>query len=306
RFDIIAHSMGGLIARYFAMYGDLDVLGDKPPQPDWRGARSIGRLVLFGTPNAGSMDALRSLIYGYSITEADKPRINLFKSLGRSMVFTTPSVYQLLPRNQAAWFFDAKLDPIKLDLYDAETWKRYRWSAAFDPELVKRALNSSIRKFGPDEGKAEAEKTLTLRASYLQSVLKRANDFHEALDAGADPPETLILHLVGGDCEATLAGALIVDVKGETKTLFKPSHIPRELRKQAFKKMFIPGDGRVTRQSLFGLTFDLESPEAGEAITRVMKQPPAHTLFGCEGHGDLPINPTIIDNLLTLLLGNRY
>jgi len=68
RFDIIAHSMGGLIARYFAMYGDLDVLGDERPQPDWRGARSIGRLLLFGTPNAGSMDALRSLIYGYSIT----------------------------------------------------------------------------------------------------------------------------------------------------------------------------------------------------------------------------------------------
>ncbi|MGH9769265.1 MAG: hypothetical protein ACREAB_17715 [Blastocatellia bacterium] len=99
---------------------------------------------------------------------------------------------------------------------------------------------------------------------------------------------------------------MIVDVKGEPKTLFRPSQIPRELRKQAFKKMFIPGDGRVTRQSLFGLTFDLESAEGGDAVTRVMKQPPAHTLFGCEGHGDLPINPTIIDNLLTLLLGNRY
>ena len=306
RFDIIAHSMGGLIARYFAMYGDLDVLGAEQPQPDWRGARSISRLVLFGTPNAGSMDALRSLIYGYSVTEADKPRINLFKSLGRAMIFTNPSVYQLLPRNQTARFYDAKLDSIKLDLYDAETWKRYHWSAAFDPELVKREMNSSIKKFGEDEGRAEAEKTLSVRASYLRAVLKRAADFHKALDAGDAPPETLRLHLVGGDCDPTLAGALIVDVKGETKTFFYPRNIPRNLRKEAFSKMFIPGDGRVTRQSLFGLTFDLESSENGEAITRVMKQPPTHTLFGCEGHGDLPINPTMMDNLLTLLLGNRY
>ncbi|MGE0130697.1 MAG: esterase/lipase family protein [Blastocatellales bacterium] len=306
RFDIIAHSMGGLIARYFAMYGDLDVLGGEHPQPDWRGAQSIGRLILFGTPNAGSMDALRSLIYGYSITEADKPRINLFRSLGRSMIFTAPSVYQLLPRNQAARFYDAKLAPIKLDIFDAKTWERYRWSAAFNSELVNRELKSSIKKFGEGEGRAEAEKTLALRANYLRAVLKRAAEFHQALDASDTSPEELRLHLVGGDCEPTLAGALIVDVKGETKTLFYPRHIPRKLRKEAFGKMFIPGDGRVTRQSLFGLTFDLESPEANGAITRAMKQPPAHTLFGCEGHGDLPINPTMMDNLLTLLLGNRY
>jgi pimeloyl-ACP methyl ester carboxylesterase len=304
RFDVIAHSMGGLIARYFAMYGDLDVLGDEQIHPDWRGAQSVSRLILFGTPNAGSMDALRSLIYGYSITEADKPRINLFRSLGRAMIFTAPSVYQLLPRNGAARFYDAKLDPIKLDLYNAETWKFYRWSAAFDPELVKRELKSSIKRLGEEEGRVEAEKTLSRRASYLRAVLKRAADFHKALDAAANPPETLRLHLVGGDCKDTLAGALIVDVKGEPKTLFYPQRIPRQLRKQAFRKMFIPGDGRVTRQSLFGLTFDLESPEFG--ITRMMMQPPAHTLFGCEGHGDLPISPTIVDNLLTLLLGNRY
>jgi hypothetical protein len=112
------------------------------------------------------------------------------------------------------------------------------------------------------------------------------------------------LHLVGGDCDATLAGALLLDVKGAPKTLFYPSRIPRNLRDEAYKKMFIPGDGRVTRQSLFGLSFGLGSSEDG--ITQVMKQPPSYTLFGCEDHGDLPINPTIMDNLLTLLLGNRY
>jgi len=304
RFNIIAHSMGGLIARYYAMYGGRDVLGQEPPRPDWSGARSIGLLALIGTPNAGSMDALRSLIYGYSITEADKPRINLFKSLGRTTIFTAPSAYQLLPRNQTARFYDAKLDTIKLDLFDIETWKRYRWSAAFDPEITKREMGVAIKKLGGAEGAGEAEKKVAQRASYLRAVLKRASDFHKALDSGSDPPETLRLHLFGGDCAATLAGALIVDVKGEPRTLFSPGRIPRESRKEAFKKMFIPGDGRVTRQSLFGLSFDVDSPETG--ITRLMKHSPAYTIFGCEEHGDLPINPTMVDNLLTLLLGYRF
>jgi pimeloyl-ACP methyl ester carboxylesterase len=304
RFDIIAHSMGGLIARYFAMYGDADVLGDRQPRPDWRGAQSIRSLVLFATPNAGSMDALRSLIYGYSITEANKPRINPFKSLGRVTIFTVASVYQLLPRRESARFYDAKLDPIKVDLYDVGTWERYHWSAAFDTEIANRELKSSIKKFGEGEGRPAAAKTLAFRAAYLRAVLKRAADFQEALDAPGAPPETLRLHLMGGDCEPTVAGALIVDVKGQTRTLFYPRNISGELRKEAFNKMFIPGDGRVTRQSLFGLTFDLEQPDAG--ITQMMKQAPSYTLFGCDTHGDLPINPTMLDNLLTWLLGNRH
>ncbi|HEX5080991.1 MAG TPA: hypothetical protein VFY40_03025 [Blastocatellia bacterium] len=303
RFDIIAHSMGGLIARYFAMYGDADVLGDGQPRPDWRGAQSIGRLALIGTPNAGSMDAFRTLIYGYSITGANKPRVNPFKSLGRVTVFTMPSVFQLMPRRAAARFYDAKLEPVKIDLYDAETWKRYNWSAAFDPEITKRELKASIKKFGEAEGRPAAEKTRAIREAFLKAVLKRAASFQEALDAAAAPPETLRLHLVGGDCEPTAAGALIVDVKGRPRTFFNPKHIPRELRKEAFNKLFNPGDGRVTRQSLFGLVFDLESSEAG--ITQLMKQAPSHTLFGCDTHSDLPINPTILDNLLTWLLGNK-
>ncbi len=304
RFDIVAHSMGGLVARYYAMYGDRELAND--PQPDWSGARHINRLILFGAPNAGSMDALRTLLQGYSVTEANKTRVHLFRSLGRAMVFAAPSVYQLLPRNETARFFDADLSPIKLDLFDVETWKRYGWSAAFDPELLAGERKSLIKKNGEGNGGDEAEKIVAQRAGYLGAALARAAAFHRALDSSIAPAEPLRLHLVGGDCDPTLAGALIVEVKGAQRTLFYPGKIPRERRKQAFNLMFIPGDGRVTRQSLFGLRFNSESSESNEAITQVMKQTPTHTLFGCEGHGELPINPTMMDNLLTLLLGNRY
>src|SRR3954468_5983686 len=54
RFNVVAHSMGGLVARYAAMYGDADL----PPQggepkPNWAGAADINKIIMFGTPNEG-------------------------------------------------------------------------------------------------------------------------------------------------------------------------------------------------------------------------------------------------------------
>jgi pimeloyl-ACP methyl ester carboxylesterase len=71
---LVAHSMGGLVARYF-----LEVLGG------WRDTRT---LVTFGTPYRGSLNALDSLVNGVR-----KAGILDLTDLTRS--FT--SVYQLLP-----------------------------------------------------------------------------------------------------------------------------------------------------------------------------------------------------------------
>ena len=93
------------------------------------------------------MDALRSLIYGYSITEANKPRINPFRSRARDDIHRAVGL-PTAARRESARFYDAKLDPVKIDLYDVETWERCHWSAAFDPEIANRELKSSIKKFG--------------------------------------------------------------------------------------------------------------------------------------------------------------
>ena len=303
RFDLIAHSMGGLVARYFAMYGDRDLQIESQPQPDWSGTGHIQRLIMFGAPNAGSMDAFRSVLRGYSVTEANKPQLRLFRALGRAMIFTVPSVYQIFPRNEAARFLDAELKPVAVNLFDVETWKRYGWSSLFDPGFRADEQRAFVRKLGEDAGKATFEKLATDRLNYLRAVLQHAAAFHRALDAESAPPADLRLHLVGGDCEPTLAGALLVDVRGQSRTHFYPRDIPRSLRKRALELLFIPGDGRVTRHSLFGLALH---PETNETIARAMKLSPTQTLFGCEAHGDLPINPTMMNNLLTLLLGNGY
>jgi pimeloyl-ACP methyl ester carboxylesterase len=52
KFNVIAHSMGGLIARYAAMYGDQDLPSDGSlPQLNWSGARHISKIVMIGVPN---------------------------------------------------------------------------------------------------------------------------------------------------------------------------------------------------------------------------------------------------------------
>ena len=75
---LVGHSMGGLVARYF-----LECL------EGWRDTR---RLVTFGTPYRGSLNALNFLVHGMQKRLGPIPVLDLSRLL-RSF----PSVYQLLP-----------------------------------------------------------------------------------------------------------------------------------------------------------------------------------------------------------------
>ncbi len=307
RFDIVAHSMGGLVARYYAMYGGREVLNSAAPKPDWSGARHLNKLIMLGTPNAGSMDALRTLVLGYSITETNRLRISLLNKLNREVIFTSPSSYQLLPRNASARFIDARLAPLQLDLFDPETWRTHKWSAAFNVALEKSARRSLLKEQGAGRVADATRQLATERERFLRAALARAAAFHRALDATSTPPDSLRLYLFGGDCEATLDAALVITDKktGELETLFQTARIigNGEAQRKAFNAMFAPGDGRVTRRSLFGIKLE---PDTETSQLRAMKQKPFQATFDCELHGDLPLNLRIQNNLLTMLLGNSY
>ena len=75
---LVGHSMGGLVARYF-----LECLDG------WRDTR---RLVTFGTPYRGSLNALNFLVHGMQKKLGPVPVLDLSRLL-RSF----PSIYQLLP-----------------------------------------------------------------------------------------------------------------------------------------------------------------------------------------------------------------
>ena len=285
KFNVVAHSMGGLIARYAAMYGDADLPdGDGPIQPTWRGAAHISKIVMIGVPNEGSADAFATLVDGYSITEGLRRRIPLLNKLTKEDVVRTASVFQLLPHRETVKFLDEDLQPLQIDLYDPEVWKQYGWSAIYSPEFRRRYGESGGTNSHADELDA-----------YLAATLRRARRFQQALDSveGSSSPVTLLA--IGGDCEETLNSPVILRDAKQNRwlTLIRPreyrtSKGVKISKKQAIEAMYAPGDGRVTRVSLLG--------------SDIFKTLSRYAIFGCDLHGQLQRNKTLQDNALTAIV----
>ena len=287
KFNIVAHSMGGLIARYAAMYGDADLPPDGVAlHPTWLGAAHISKIVMIGTPNEGSADAFATLAEGYSITEGLRRRVPLLNKLSAQDAARTPSVFQLMPHRASARFIDENLQPLDLDLYDAEVWKRYGWGAIHS-EVFRREYNGSSEDLD----------------TYLANTLKRARRFHEALDAVETSESPVILLAIGGDCEETLSAPLIL--RDEERNRWLTLVRPREYRtsagvkmskKQVTDAMYAPGDGRVTRASLLGENLITSRDRiTGFTLSR-------YAVFGCDLHGQLPRNKSLQDNALTAIV----
>ena len=288
KFNIIAHSMGGLIARYAAMYGDADLPPDGVAlQPTWQGAAHISKIVMIGTPNEGSSDAFATLVEGYSITEGLRRRVPLLNKLTAEDAARTPSVFQLMPHRKAARFLDENLQPLQLDLYDPEVWKHYGWGAINSPELRHHFAGSS----------EDLE-------AYLAATLKRARRFHEALDAVENSDSPVVLLAIGGDCEETLSAPVVLRDQKRNRwvTLIRPREYRTSAglklsKKQVTEAMYAPGDGRVTRASLLGENL-IKSRDRITGFTLSH-----YAVFGCDLHGQLPRNKTLQDNALTAIVG---
>jgi pimeloyl-ACP methyl ester carboxylesterase len=303
RFNIFAHSMGGLVARYAAMYGDADLPPDGvQPKPTWAGAAHISKIVMFGTPNEGSADAFATLLEGYSVTEGLRRRFPLLNKLSSEDIFTAPSVFQLIPHRSATHFLDENLQPVEIDLYDPQVWRRYGWSPVFDADYRQRYVKGRTRgDNAPFRGGS-----LEGLDDYFAIVLNRARRFHEALDVMVED-SPVQLFAFGGDCEDTLyAPVLLYDQKKQRwETLLRPRayHTSTGRRislKEATEAMAAPGDGRVTRRSLLGE--DLAGKRSSDSFfgTRL---PIIYAVFACDLHGELQNNKTLQDNALTALVG---
>ncbi len=302
RFNVVAHSMGGLIARYAAMYGNNDVLdGDAEVQPEWPGAAHIQKIVMIGVPNEGSADAFATLIDGYSITEGLRRRVPLLNKLTAEDAISAPSVFQLLPHGDAVQFLDEELHPVTVDIYDPEVWRKYGWSPVYNLSFRKRYAGlKSVDALNHDNSK------LKDLDAYFAATLRRAQRFHQALDASShvDPP--VVLLAIGGDCEETLAAPVLIrDKKAERwQTLIRPREFTSSSGKKYSKRevtnaMYAPGDGRVTRASLLGENLFAATSNKG----KTGRLPLTYALFGCDLHGQLQRNKSLQDNALTAIVG---
>src|SRR5215210_4535055 len=182
RFNLIAHSMGGLVARYYMMYGGEDVLGRAGAKVTWAGAPSIDKLVLVGVPNEGTMEAVRALVEGFPVAESGL--LPLFGTVEAETAFTMPAAFQLLPHRGSQEFYDGRLQTVQANLYEIETWRRYRWSI-FDPSY-RKALTKRMQKAHGPGWQMHFDNLLAEREAYLKVALARARLFAEALDEKAD------------------------------------------------------------------------------------------------------------------------
>ena len=265
KFDLVAHSMGGLVARYYLRYGTADLPEDGSlPKITWAGAEHVDHLVVIGTPNAGAMTSLEDLIHGASVD-------SLFPSYPAAVLSTMPSMYQLLPRARHIPLLYAGGEPVT-DLFDPELWKSQQWGLA-DPKQypVLKLLLPDIES---------PEQRLEIALDHQAKVLRRARQFTAAMDVPAKPPDSLKLLLIAGDAEKTKMTAQIIPGRGIK--IVKTG----------------PGDGTVLRSS--ALMDERMSDHLNQRLVSPIYWSQVHFIFS--DHLGLTKNPAFTDNVLYFLL----
>ncbi len=266
KFDIVAHSMGGLLTRYYLRYGTDDLpSGAMQPKPTWKGSEHVERAILIGTPNAGSLRALEYLVEGVRFTL-------LLPKFDAAILGTMPAIYQLLPRARHRRVVESGSgDP--LDVFDPAVWTRMKWG------LVSPEQAAVLEVLLPDVKNRETRHRIAL--DHLGKNLARARKLAEALDLPAAPPPHLTLQLIAADSQTTTAVLEVNPINGNLKVLARG-----------------PGDGTVLRDSAI---FDerVGGPWSPRLVSPIQWD---RVNFVFADHLGMTRDPVFMDNLLFQLL----
>ncbi|HHJ34362.1 MAG TPA: hypothetical protein ENJ87_01210, partial [Gammaproteobacteria bacterium] len=226
--DIVAHSMGGLVTRYYLRYGHEDVLNDNDFPVSGYGFSRVNKVILLGTPNLGSVSAMVEVLQGLKIG---------LNRIPPHVMLTWPSTYQLFPHPILLSMITLDGKPLERDFFDTETWRRFEWTI-FNPQVRDSII----------ENKGEDYYQLLVR--YFDRQLERARRFVWSLSVPT--PESPVRYIVfGGDCELTPARLLVEEVEGESVVRLFPSEIESPVDGVNYDLLMLePGDGRVTKPSL--------------------------------------------------------
>lgn len=270
KFDIVAHSMGGLVTRYYLMYGNADLPPDGSlPPVTWAGAQYVDKVIIVGTPHAGAAGALLQLVQGTRLAP-------IVPAYPPALLGTMPSIYQLLPRGRhGALVQSDSATPIE-NVLDPQLWESMRWSLA-DP-----AQDRVLARLLP--GVDDPARRRAIALDHQRKCLARAAQFQAAIDVPAEPPPGLRQYLYAGDAEPTPA---VIAVEPSTGRI--------RIERTA------PGDGTVLRTSA------LMDERIGESWTPGLNSPVywTHVTFLFRDHLGLTKDPTFADNVLFSLLEAR-
>ncbi len=281
RFDIIAHSMGGSITRYYARYGTEDVVDDNDFPVNGHGAERIRKAILVGTPNLGSVKAIQALVEGLEIRFVQPPA---------EVSVTYSSAYMMLPHPINNWLLDINGNPIETDLFDVDFWRDNRLSV-YDPEIVENIK----KRFDTDQ---EGEEYLRLIRRFFARNLERARRFVWSLTVPV--PESMISYIVfGGVCLPTPARVVLEEEDGRTRLRFYPKDIDNPVAGVDYEQLMLePGDSVVTKASLLAR----QSLDPGVERHKYSFFPVHYPVFLCGSHHRITHNVMFQDNLLHALL----
>ncbi|MGJ8657559.1 MAG: esterase/lipase family protein [Akkermansiaceae bacterium] len=275
KFDIVAHSMGGLVSRYYMRYGKQQLPKDGSlPNLTWSGAKNVGKVILVGTPNSGSVLAFQELLNGKNFAPKWLQSIagtNL-PSYPAGIVGTYPSMYELMPRARHNAFVNNAGDMV--NVYDSALWEKYNWGL----------LNSSQDKFlqwlMPNTTDIKTRRSQAKK--YLDRCLANAEQFHRALDRKASGmPKTASISLVVGDA---------IQTKERIKIFLQDGTFE--------DNNYTPGDGVVVRTSVLA-DERLGTKNSGRVRSPI---PYSQVFFLPSDHLNLTKSSTFSDNILFMLL----
>ena len=264
KFDIVAHSMGGMVARYYLRYGNQPLPDDGSlPVLTWEGARRVGRIFVVGTPSLGSTQAINEMKEGLQLA----PPIPKFPA---AVVGTMPAAYQLFPRNE-----DLPLvypDGTSPDIFSPHTWQNLEWG------LADGRQDRVLARLLPNCSKQQRRQ---IALDHQAKCLARARQLHLALDVPAVLPNGLEMHLYAGDAKQTLHQLLVNPFNGK---------ITKEIK--------TAGDGTVTRTSAIAERQIQSSSKPFRII------PWTDETFLSTDHLGLTRDRTFVDNVLNQLLAS--
>ncbi|NOY74613.1 MAG: hypothetical protein GXP32_02335 [Kiritimatiellaeota bacterium] len=223
-FDLIGHSMGGLVSRYYLRYGtaDLPELSEKP-NVTWAGAKYVDRLIILGTPSAGYLDTLLEMQKGTEMPPFPP-----------ALLSTWLTYYQMLPDTSTKSVVYKNNPSTTVDIYDFQTWIKMKWGLASPKqEEVFKVLMPNV--------KSRVKRRL-IAFDHLKKCLKRAKRFKRAMNLTARHPDSLKMYLVLGNAVKTTRRAE-VDEKGELKVV---DYGPGDGKVLASSAMYDERDGQKT------------------------------------------------------------
>jgi len=185
RVSIVAHSNGGLLAKYL-----LSDLGDEA-------VALVDKLVMVGTPQLGTPKVIGALLHGYKAGIF----LTLSDARARDIARNMPGMYQLLPFNNYYNGLGSSISTPYVTFDDGSTTQAFtdNFGFAITPDELHGFLSGT-------EGRSHPEYSNLKLPAVGNSRLIQEAQLAQDIISSWQPPQGIEVHQIAGVGEQTLAG----------------------------------------------------------------------------------------------------